>query len=279
MIKEQEVHRYRDRAEGAGRRDPLEHTMVKTNSDKKRLPRRPVEETRRLMLAAAVRVLLQSLHDEDGEALGHSLAHIRVTDVVEEASRVAAEELGEPPEAYRPFSIGALYQIWPNQAEFQAALLLYLARLDATVYPSAEMTTDLVESGLGGTDLIQQTLADAWTYTRADPVHRALLGAYTWTENERVRAALAAKHASFFSAVSQAWSRTLRAAGRRVRSPYTEALLARSVAALIEGFSLQWLADRDALADPEGDPEWDLATRALAVIIEAFTEPVDSEHP
>jgi hypothetical protein len=230
------------------------------------------------MLAAAVRVLLRSLHDEDGEALGHSLAHIRVTDVVEEATRVASEELGEPADAYRPLSIGALYQIWPNQAEFQAALLLYLARLDAAVFPSAEMTAELVESGLVGTELIQRTLTDAWTHTRADPVHRALLGAYTWTENEQVRVALAEKHAAFFAGVSQAWVSTLQAAGRGVRSPFTVGLLAQSVAALIEGFSLQWMADPDALEDPQGDPEWDLATRALSVMIEAFTEPLDPGH-
>jgi hypothetical protein len=252
--------------------------MGNTKSDKKRLPRRPVEATRQLMLDAAVRLLLESLHDSSPEALGHALAHIRVTDVVEVATCVAAEELGEPPDAYRPFSIGALYQIWPNQSEFQAALLLHLAQMDATVFPSIEMTSDLIASGVGGRELVQQTLADAWTHTRGDPVHRALLGAYTWTENEEVRSALAQKHAAFFGAVSEAWSRTLQAAGRRVRAPYTEALLARSVAALIEGFSLQWMADPAALRDPEGDPEWDLATRALAVLVDALTEPIEPER-
>ena len=51
-----------------------------------------------------------------------------------------------------------------------------------------------------------------------------------------------------------------------------------SVAALIEGFSLQWLSDPTALADPGGQPDWDLPLRAVTSLVDSLTEPV-LEHP
>jgi hypothetical protein len=81
-------------------------------------------------------------------------------------------------------------------------------------------------------------------------------------------------YASFVDKVDEAWSATLTGAGRRVREPFTIEHLTRATAAVIEGFTLQWIADPDALADPENTDGWDLAIRTAIAVVESFTEPI-----
>lgn len=239
---------------------------------KKRLPRRSVDETRRAMLDAAVRLVLRTIEEPAADVLTSAVAHIRVTDVVVEATRVVAEELGERAEEYHPFSIGALYHVWPTQTDFQNDLLLHLAYLSAEVVPTIATTAAQIESGLVGEELLYATLRTAWEHTRNDPLFRAMLGAYPYIANEEIRRAIAYQLDEFFTQVARAWRHTLSASGREMRPPFTIEDLARAVAALIGGFALQWLANpTKGLADPVGDPAWDLPTRSIEALIEAFT--------
>jgi hypothetical protein len=242
---------------------------------KRRLARRPVEQTRALMLTAAVKLLAESVDDDSDEGLAFAVSHIRVTDVVAEASRMAAAEQGGTADEFHPLSIGALYQIWPTQPEFQSELLLHLAAdLGSTVYPTADTTRAHLDEGIRGATLRDLTMREAWHHSRVDPIARAMLAAYPRIANPQIRSHLADGYTSFFEQVAPAWRLILAESGRRPRPGYTEIHVARTVAAAIEGFTLQWLADPDALADPEGDEEWDLALRAIAALIDALTEPV-----
>lgn len=241
---------------------------------KKRLGRRPVEQTRDLMLTAAMRLLERSVDDDSDDGLAFVVSNIRVTDVVTEATRLAAEELGGSADDYHPFTIGALYQIWPTQPEFQAALLLHVTQLRSQVYPTAEITQAHIAEGIRGEALRDMTMTEAWHHNRSDPLARVLLATYPRIANAQIRDAMASSYESFFGEVSKAWRLILAECGRQPRPPFDETHIARSIAALIEGFSLQWLSDPAALADPAGDDRSDLAMRAVVALIDSLTEPL-----
>jgi hypothetical protein len=240
---------------------------------KKRLARRPAEHTKQLMLAAASHLLAQSVDDDSDAGLAFAVSHIRVTDVVAEATRLAAQEQGGSVEEFHPLSIGALYQIWPTQPEFQSELLLHLAELGSVVVPTAATTEAHIEAGIRGDALRDLTMTEAWHHHRADPIARAMLAAYPRVANVQIRSHIADGYAKFVDEVAPAWHLILDECGRRPREGYTEAHVARAIAAVIEGFTLQWLADPDALGDPEGDADWDLPLRTIVAVVESLTEP------
>ena len=103
---------------------------------------------------------------------------------------------------------------------------------------------------------------------------RILLACYTRAANPSIRAALSHSYVSFVTKVSEAWLATLSHSGLRVRPPYTTEHIARATAAVIEGFTLQWIADPEALRDPFAESDWDLAIRTAVAVAVAFTEPI-----
>jgi hypothetical protein len=256
----------------------MARTAHTVSAPKKRLGRRPIEQTRALMLNAAMRLLERSVDDDSDDGLSFVVSNIRVTDVVAEATRLAAEELGGSADEYHPFTIGALYQIWPTQPEFQAALLFHVTQLRSQVYPTAETTQGHIAEGIRGEALRDLTMSEAWHHNRSDPLARVLLAAYPRIANVQIRNAMATSYASFFAEVSKAWRLILAECGRQPRAPFDETHVARSIAALIEGFSLQWLSEPDALADPAGSADSDLAMRAVAALIDSLTEPIPEDR-
>jgi hypothetical protein len=241
---------------------------------KRRLGRRSVERTRALMIDAAVNVLTRSLEDTTDAALAVAVANIKVPDVVAEATRIEVASQGASIDEYHPMTIGALYQIWPTQSDFQADVVLHIASLDTEVVPTMETTAAMIERGITGHELLRHTLTEAWQFTRDHRVFRILLACYTRAANPSIRAALSHSHLSFVTKVNDAWLTTLTASGLRPRPPYTIAHIARATAAVIEGFTLQWIADPEALRDPFGANDWDLAVRTAVAIAESFTEPI-----
>ena len=226
------------------------------------------------MIDAAVNVLTRSLDDATDAALAVAVANIKVPDVVAEATRIEVAAQGASLDDYHPMTIGALYQIWPTQSDFQADLVLHIASLETEVVPTTATTAAMIARGVTGRELLRRTLAEAWEFTRDDRAFRILLACYTRAANPSIRAALSHSYLSFVNNVSEAWLATLTASGLRVRPPYTNAHVARAIAAVIEGFTLQWIADPDALRDPFGADDWDLAIRTAVAVAETFTEPI-----
>jgi len=231
------------------------------------------------MIDAAVNVLTRSLDDATDAALAVAVANIKVPDVVAEATRIEVAAQGASIDEYHPMTIGALYQIWPTQSDFQADVVLHIASVETEVVPTTDTTAAMIARGITGYELLRHTLAEAWEFTRDDRVFRILLACYTRTANPSIRAALSNSYVSFVANVSEAWLATLTASGLRVRAPYTTEHIARATAAVIEGFTLQWIADPAALRDPYGSRDWDLAIRTAVAVAEAFTEPIDTVPP
>ena len=80
--------------------------------------RRTREETRELLLEAAVQVVVaRSNGDLDGSS--NPLAGVRITDALEEVNRILRTSDPSAPQ----MTTGAAYNIWPSQEDFQQALL------------------------------------------------------------------------------------------------------------------------------------------------------------
>ena len=239
---------------------------------RRRLPRRSVVESRELMLAAAVNLLTESTLDSSEASLAAAAAHVRVTDVVAEATRLAVAAVGGRAEYYVPMTIGALYQIWPTQPDFQADLVLHVAKLESAVVPHPAGIAELVAVGTPSDEIVHRTLTAAVAHMRRDPLTLIQMGFYAHVGNPNVRSALAAGYQTFHDQVIPAWSELLAACQRRIRPPYTIDDLATTIAAVIEGFNQRWFVDPERLRDPFGVPTWDLATRTIETLIAAMTD-------
>src|SRR5690606_3112565 len=85
--------------------------------------RRSAETTRALMLRAGTDLAISALHDADEDAAARALSHIRLTDVARKATELESAQDGGP---VAPITTGALYQLWPSQAAYQADLMVHV---------------------------------------------------------------------------------------------------------------------------------------------------------
>jgi hypothetical protein len=244
-------------------------------AQRRRLPRRTMEETRALMLAAATKVVCAAALDDSDEAAAAALAHIRVKQVAQAATRMERERFGE--EDIPPITIGSVYQIWSTQADFQADLLVHLAERFAVLVPGVQESIDrfgaAVAEGVPVTEMVRQVLGENHRFTRSHPLFRVILTFYASAANPRVREALERLDAAFTGAADTAWQGMLDAYGLRMRPPYQVRHLTVSIAALLNGFHIYSIVRPESLGDPEGDPRWNLVTRTAVALFEQLTEP------
>lgn len=244
---------------------------------RRRMPKRSITETRELMLRAATELACQRVGDADEEAIAAALAHVRLTEVAAQATRIVRAETGDHDAT--AITTGAIYQVWPTQAEFQADLLFHIAELDAALVPDLDQSAAVVSAGSAAGrppgEALVEVIERAFGYTRQNPVFFLFLSFYVRSGSPRVRQALRQSYESFVPTVSTVWQLILDAHGRRVREPFTVDQLATAATALIEGFALRWVADPERTADPLGEAGHSLLSRTIEVVFDGFTEPVD----
>src|SRR5690349_11717942 len=98
--------------------------------------RRTVAETRQLLLRAAVDLLRDRAGEVGDHVVAAALAHVRFSQVAERATALARSGADSP---HAPaVTTGAIYNLWPNQTDFQVDLLLHIAELQATLVPGLE---------------------------------------------------------------------------------------------------------------------------------------------
>jgi len=244
-------------------------------AQRRRLPRRTMEETRALMLAAATKVVCAAALDDSDDAAAAALAHVRVKQVAQAATRMERDRLGE--EDIPPITIGSVYQIWSTQADFQADLLVHLAERFAVLVPGVQESIDrfgaAVAEGVPVTEMVRQVLGENHRFTRSHPLFRVILTFYASAANPRVREALERLDEAFTGAADTAWQGLLDAYGLRMRPPYQVRQLTVSIAALLNGFHIYSIVRPESLGDPAGDPHWNLVTRTAVTLFEQLTEP------
>ncbi|MEQ6897824.1 hypothetical protein [Microbacterium sp. KR10-403] len=232
------------------------------------MARRTAEETRRLILDAALKLLL-----ERGASAG--VLHVRLQEVLRTVGLTS----------------GAAYRIWSDQDEFHRDLAVEMMGLRVSA-PTASATAaiaDSVEHGGTVDDVIRAATRDHVEY--AAQFHRSpespdshvfitalalRTAAGSWPE---LRAAAAARHEESIAAFSRFYSELMLRFGYRMREPFTVRDLAEAMAALGEGFAVRAAEGLEhpviEVADGEGPVEWTLFGVAARGLVDAFTERVD----
>lgn len=236
------------------------------------MSRRTADQTRRLILDAALKLLL-----DRGASAG--VQHIRLQEVLRAVG----------------LTTGAAYRIWSDQDEFHRDLAVEMMALRFSA-PTASATAAIagvVEHGGTIDDIVRAAARDHVEYT--EQFHRlpesrdahvfttALAlrtAAGTWPE---LRSAAAARHEESIDAFCRFYSELMTRFGRRMREPFTVRDLAEAMAALGEGFAVRAAEGLehpvfDIADDDESHAgEWTLFGIAARGLVDVFTIPAEHE--
>lgn len=246
---------------------------------RERMPRRTPEETRELMLRAAVDLIRERALASGDDVLSDVLAHVRLTQVAERATDIVRAETGD--QKAKAITTGAIYQQWPSQSDFQVDLLFHIAELQSALVPGLPESTarfqHAAQTGVPIDEVFIETMEEVHLHYREDPMYRVELSFLAGACDERLKAALAHRHAAFYVWVDQAYTALLEAYGLRIREPFTLRDLSRVVSAQIAGSVVIWNADPALLDDPMGEPGHSLMSRSILAVFHWLTEPIPSE--
>ena len=234
--------------------------------------RRTAEQTRRLILEAAIQMLL-----ERGATAG--VQHIRLQEVLRSVG----------------LTTGAAYRIWADQTEFHRDLAVEMIglRFAPPVAIAASAIQGVLTSGGSLHDVVRTAALDQVTYAskfRLEPEShdsQAFITALalrtaagTWPE---LREASAERHRGSIAAFAEFYAALLDRFGLRMRSPLTIVDFTEAMAALGEGFAI---GAAEGLDHPEYDiPEdaevpsgrWTLFGISILGLVSAFTIPIADE--
>jgi hypothetical protein len=252
---------------------------------RRRMPKRSKEETRALMLRAAVDLLRERALSQGDDVVSAAMAHIRIADIAARATDLVRAELGSADDARAggtSITTGAVYQIWPRQSDLQSDLLFHIAELQAVLVPGAAETVhrfaDAARSGTRLEDVLRSTAEEIWRVYRDDPMVRIELSFLIAAVDPRVRAALAHRRERFSASADQVWQGLLDAYGLQIRAPYRLRDLTTAIAAQIVGSVVLWWADPHVLADPfEG--RLSLTAHSVTTLVRELTEPATMPDP
>ncbi len=247
---------------------------------RRRMPKRSREQTRALMLRAATELVCEGVSDPGDPGVSAVLAYVQLTEVAARATAIVRAELADALGAeITPITTGAIYQVWPNQSDFQADLLFHLAELDAASGPGIGEVEQIVREAVAAATPLPEVIAamieQSFRHTRDSAVFYATLSLYPRCGNARVREALGHGDERFADAIRPVWQMLLDGYRLRMRAPYTVEELAVSVGAILEGCALQWRRKPEWTADPLGDPDVSLPTRLAQMVFAQMTEMTD----
>lgn len=250
--------------------DPSRATCLRARTwENDGMPRRSAEETRRLILEAALQLLL-----ERGATAG--VQHIRLQEVLRTVG----------------LTTGAAYRIWADQDDFHRDLAIEMVGLRfAPPAASAQgAIRDVLEAGGSIHDVARSAALDHVNYAskfHLEPESRdshafitALAlrtAAGSWPE---LRVASAERHRGSIEAFEKFYSMLLARYGRRVRSPFTITDFTEAMAALGEGFAIRAAEGLDHptydIPDDAEAPsgEWTLFGVSILGLVTAFTVPL-----
>jgi hypothetical protein len=230
--------------------------------------RRTREETRELLLAAAVRVVKGRLLG-DGSAAVNPLANVLITDVLEEANRALGVA---DPEAHA-MTTGAAYNIWPAQADFQAALLSRV--LDEAATPGMDRVRAATLNGLARQLAWRTVLADTievdYRESFDEPSIFLMIAHAALAAPGDIAAGEQRANERYVAETGELLAAIVRYAGRRLRAGRSIADLVWAIEALEVGYLLRMRIDPAIPLRPDADGASALAA-AAAGIVEAFTE-------
>lgn len=239
--------------------------------------RRSAEDTRQLLLQAGVDLVRERVSRPGDETMAAALAHVRLTQVVDRATDLVRRESGD---GNAPaVTTGAVYNLWPTQADFQADLLLHIADIQSTLGLNLEKGRAhfqaSAQAGVPLAEMLRMLVERVLRVHREDALYAVELGFGASAVDPRVQRALRHRQDAFLASVELSWQILLDAYGVRLRPPYTVRHLALAAAMQVRGSVSMWYADPDLDADPAGEEGWSLTARSITAIFHAMTTPAD----
>lgn len=233
--------------------------------------RRTREETRELLLDAAVRVILaRSNGDLDGST--NPLAGVRITDALEEVNRLLHDRDPAAPQ----MTTGAAYNIWPSQEEFQQALLDKIL-LDAAT-PEIDRVKAELEAGLSdGADwkeLVTRCFGVDFEVSYQEPTMFLMIGMTALAPPQRLSTMNKEGNERYLAETGSILERILEHGNRRMAPGLTVDDLVWAIEAIESGYMLRRRAEVD-VTDRKVNGHTVVQTAILAVV-EDFTVEADT---
>lgn len=241
-----------------------------TRRTERRSGRRTAEQTRELLLRAAVNLLRERAGQDGDHVVAAALSHVRFTDVAGRATTLVRMDAGNCGDA--EVTTGAIYNLWPTQVDFQVDLLLHVAQLQSVITPGLAESLERFRAAQGRGTAVEQVVADlareVHERDRQDPLFRIELGFLIGVHDQRVQQALAHRREAFLASADQAWQSLLDTYELRMRPPRQIRDLTAAAAACLIGATVL------SFADPRGQASTpDVAGQAVVAVFRAFTQP------
>jgi hypothetical protein len=240
----------------------------------RRSGRRTAEQTRELLLRAAVDLLRERAGQDGDHVVAAALSHVRFTEVASRATALVRQDAATCGDAdvITGVTTGAIYNLWPTQVDFQVELLLHVAQLQAVLTPGLDESLDRFRAARERGTEVEQVVADlareVHERDRRDPLFRIELGFLIGVHDQRVQQALAHRRETFLASADRAWQSLLDIYGLRVSPPWQIRDLTAAAAACLIGATVL------SFADPRGRATTlDVAAQAVVAVFRAFTEP------
>jgi AcrR family transcriptional regulator len=198
--------------------------------------RRTRDETRQLLLDAAIRVVLARSNGEVGSST-NPLAGVRITDALEEVNRYLRNADPSTPR----MTTGAVYNIWPNQEDFQLALLDRIL-IGAAVPGIDEVETVLdagIAAGLPWQELVVRCFGTDFEISFAEPTMFVMIGVAALAPSARLAEINAGPNSEYVAATGAILQRILAHGKRRMVKGRTLEDLVWAIEALEAGYLLR----------------------------------------
>ena len=243
--------------------------MDSMSTDRAVRRRRTRDETRELLLEAAVRLVMTRIGGDSAVPV-NPLADVLITDVLDEAN--SALRAADP--GARTMTTGAAYNIWPAQADFQTDLLSRV--LDAAATPGIERVRTATLNGLARklpwSAVLGDTIEVDYRESFDEPSMFLMIGLAALAAPGDVAAGEQRANERYVAETGELLAAITRYAGRRLRAGRTVEDLVWAIEALEVGYLLRMRIDQQTPLRHDADGASALAA-AAAGIVEAFTEP------
>jgi AcrR family transcriptional regulator len=242
-----------------------------TATDRKRRTR---EQTREMLLDAALRVVLSRSPGGGNGAATNPLAGIRITEALDEVNRMLRESDPGAPH----MTTGAVYNIWPTQEDFQMALLDRIV-IDAAVPQIEEVHAVLEDSIADGVDwreLVARCFGTDFEVSFREPTMFVMIGVTALGSVEHIAELSELANARYEADTTALLDRILTYAGRTMVDGRTIADLVWAIEAAEAGYLLRrrMMPAITERADAAGRT---VVEAALVALVEAFTESVEDK--
>jgi hypothetical protein len=228
--------------------------------------RRTREETRALLHDAALRVVL-ARSNGDRSASTNPLAGIRITDALEEVNRYLREH---DPNATE-MTTGAVYNIWPSQEDFQAAMLDFV--MVSSGLPQIERVraalTDGLAEGLDWRELVARCFGVDFDVSFDEPSMFLMIGVSALASPQKVAESNEEGNRSYVAETGRILRRIIRHGGRRMAPGRTIEDLVWAIEAIEVGYLIRRRTNPEVTARTARGRT--VVQEAIIALVEQFT--------